>query len=190
MKVIASNQNTSSKLIAAEMATPVALKGRLSVFTGRGSCCNSSKVDVSVNSHSDKGTKNPFSLNAVCGAPPGLPAADVREVERASKSCICLVVTSLLPRKTYDLGHPTNASSCSCTMAPNVTNPTREFSGMSVKDRRMASLSACSSSSGRQVSTTKRNIGGRRACLVGRAYSIVVYWGMSSAGRLVSLISA
>lgn len=69
-------------------------------------------------------------------------------------------------------------------MVPNVMRPTSAYGGMRLSDTTIASQSALSSSLSRQVSTTKRNMGGTCAGL-DRVYSIVVYFGRSSGGRLV-----
>jgi len=73
-------------------------------------------------------------------------------------------------------------------MVPKVISPTKAFGGSKLKLTTKVSLRALSSSSSIQVSTTKRKTGGIWA---GRdkVYSIVVYFGKSSAGRLVAEIS-
>lgn len=62
--------------------------------------------------------------------------------------------------------------------------PTKAYGGSRLKLTMIASRSALRSSSSRHVSTTKRKMGGVGA---GResVYSIVVYFGKSSAGRFV-----
>jgi hypothetical protein len=73
-------------------------------------------------------------------------------------------------------------------MVPKVINPTKAWGGSRLKLTMMLSFSALRSSSSMQVSTTKTKMGGTCA---GRAnvYSIVVYLGSSSAGRLVAEMS-
>ena len=73
-------------------------------------------------------------------------------------------------------------------MVPYVIRPTSAVGGSIPMAAARAPLSAFKSSSSRQVSTTNKKIGGTCA---GRAsvYSIVVYFGKSSAGRLVFEIS-
>lgn len=63
-------------------------------------------------------------------------------------------------------------------------SPTSAYGGIKLKLTTIASRKAFRSSSSRQVSTTKRNIGGTGAGLA-RVYSMVVYFGRSSAGRFV-----
>lgn len=74
------------------------------------------------------------------------------------------------------------------TIVPYVINPTKAKGGIKLKLTTSASRRAFKSSSSRQVSTTKRKIGGTGEGLA-RVYSIVVYLGSSSAGRLVFEIS-
>jgi len=59
------------------------------------------------------------------------------------------------------------------TMVPKVIKPTSEFGGKRLSDMMRESLRACRSSSSRQVSTTKRKMGGTAAPR-GRVYSMVV----------------
>jgi hypothetical protein len=70
------------------------------------------------------------------------------------------------------------------TIVPYVIRPTRAYGGRRLKLTTIASRSALRSSSSKQVSTTKRKIGGTCAGRLS-VYSIVVYFGNSSAGRLV-----
>lgn len=79
-------------------------------------------------------------------------------------------------------------AAASLTMVPNVISPTSAFGGNKLKLTTSVSLSALRSSSSRHVSTTMRKMGGICA---GResVYSMVVYLGSSSAGRLVVLMS-
>jgi hypothetical protein len=73
-------------------------------------------------------------------------------------------------------------------MVPNVIKPTRAYCGSRLKLITSASRNAFRSSSSKQVSTTKRKMGGTGAGLAS-VYSMVVYLGRSSAGRLVLEIS-
>lgn len=70
------------------------------------------------------------------------------------------------------------------TIVPKVTRPTRAYGGSKLKLTTIASRRAFMSSGSMQVSMTKTNMGGTGA---GResVYSMVVYFGRSSAGRLV-----
>jgi hypothetical protein len=74
------------------------------------------------------------------------------------------------------------------TIVPYVIKPTRANGGIKLRLTTMASLRALRSSSSKHVSTTKRKMGGTWAGLL-RVYSIVVYFGSSSAGKLVLEIS-
>lgn len=69
-------------------------------------------------------------------------------------------------------------------MVPYVIKPTRAYGGRRLKLTTIASRRALRSSSSRHVSMTNRKIGGTWA---GResVYSMVVYFGNSSAGRFV-----
>ena len=67
---------------------------------------------------------------------------------------------------------------------PNVIKPTSAYGGISDKLTTRASRRAFRSSSSRHVSTTNKKIGGTCAGLE-RVYSMVVYFGNSSAGKLV-----
>lgn len=73
-------------------------------------------------------------------------------------------------------------------IVPNVINPTSALGGSIPMAAAKAPRRAFKSSSSKHVSTTKRKIGGTGT---GRAsvYSMVVYLGSSSAGRLVLEIS-
>lgn len=73
-------------------------------------------------------------------------------------------------------------------MVPNVIKPTKAYGGSKLKLTTKASLKDLMSSSSRQVSTTNRKIGGTGAGRP-RVYSIVVYFGRSSAGKFVFEIS-
>lgn len=69
-------------------------------------------------------------------------------------------------------------------MVPYVIKPTKAYGGSKLKLMTRASRRALRSSSSKHVSTTNKNTGGTWA---GRAsvYSMVVYFGSSSAGRFV-----
>jgi hypothetical protein len=71
---------------------------------------------------------------------------------------------------------------------PNVTRPTRAFSGNRLRLKINDSFSADKLSSSWQVSTTYRNIGGLGAGL-DNLYSIVVFEGCSSGGIALAVIS-
>jgi hypothetical protein len=73
-------------------------------------------------------------------------------------------------------------------MVPYVIKPTKAFGGSRLRLTTMVSFKALRSSSSRQVSITKRKMGGICAGR-DRVYSMVVYLGSSSAGRLVVEIS-
>lgn len=77
---------------------------------------------------------------------------------------------------------------CSRTIVPYVISPTSALGGSMPTAAAKAPLKAFRSSSSKHVSTTKRKIGGTCA---GRdkVYSIVVYFGSSSGGKLVFEIS-
>lgn len=69
---------------------------------------------------------------------------------------------------------------------PKVMSPTSELSGRRSTACESADLRKVSSSSMMQVSTTKKKTGGVAGDGEGDGdwYSMVVYWGKSSAGRL------
>jgi hypothetical protein len=73
-------------------------------------------------------------------------------------------------------------------MVPKVMRPTKAFGGNKLKLTTKVSRKALSSSSSIQVSTTYRKTGGIWAGRE-RVYSIVVYLGNNSAGRLDAEIS-
>lgn len=70
------------------------------------------------------------------------------------------------------------------TMVPKVMSPTKAVGGKRLKLITSSARRAFRSSSSKHVSTTYRNIGGIWAGRL-RVYSMVVYFGKSSAGRLV-----
>lgn len=70
------------------------------------------------------------------------------------------------------------------TIVPKVMRPTRAYGGSKLKLTMMASRRALSPVSSWQTSMTNRKTGGACAGLE-RVYSMVVYLGRSSAGRLV-----
>jgi hypothetical protein len=74
------------------------------------------------------------------------------------------------------------------TMVPNVISPTSAYGGSRLRLTTSASRSALRSSSSMHVSTTKRKMGGTCAGRLS-VYSMVVYFGRSSAGRFVLEIS-
>lgn len=69
-------------------------------------------------------------------------------------------------------------------MVPYVINPTNAFGGSKLRLTTIVSFKALRSSSSRQVSITNKKMGGIWAGRE-RVYSIVVYLGRSSAGKLV-----
>jgi hypothetical protein len=73
-------------------------------------------------------------------------------------------------------------------MVPKVINPTYALGGSRLRLTTNVSRSAFNSSSSTHVSTTNKKIGGVCAGR-DRVYSIVVYFGSSSAGRLVCEMS-
>lgn len=88
----------------------------------------------------------------------------------------------LVPLKTQLLEHPCAESSCSCTVVPQVMNPTKAFGGNKLRDitkdsyhnnklkslirnfHILCTLRACKSSSSMHKSITYRNTGGTVAC--------------------------
>lgn len=96
---------------------------------------------------------------------------------------------SLRNRKIVKRGNrSTRIRGWELTIVPYVIKPTRAFGGNKDKLTMMLSLSAFRSSSYKQVSTTYKKIGGVTAGRF-KVYSIVVYFGRSSAGRLFEEMS-
>mmetsp|Transcript_12844 Transcript_12844/g.30030 ORF Transcript_12844/g.30030 Transcript_12844/m.30030 type:complete len:223 (-) Transcript_12844:498-1166(-) len=176
-------------------AEPVARAGRLSVGTGQGSLRMSSRMDSTTNEHSETGRRNRLRICSA-GLPPGIGAACCpgfcwgrpapvqprSSPTRAGPYSRFPLIMNALQMLSLD-------SSYTLMLVPYVITPTSESGGN--KCRACVRESASSSSSSFelvQVSRTKRKQGGPCGGTVCNSYSQVVYWGMSSAGRLVSVM--
>ena len=189
----------SSSATATASAAPVARGARMPRVSGSTSASSSSSALCSANSHSDNGSRKRPKPDGIASAVTGMPVMLLRErqsrlggtpggmgplTERsrapAPQPSIAWMrsggYSSPSPRKTQERPHSAAApSSCSATVAPKVSSPTRASSGSSAAACAAADTASARSAAGTAVSITNKKAEGVENGGGGSVYSTQQY---------------